>query len=128
MLSASPTAPAAPPAAVARALPIVDRQVYDQSHPEVTPPTADGPQLVNLPANDPRVRLEALNVVVVVNPDGRVGSVKGLLPPRNMNEFMLLTTALSNVKTWRYHAAMKGGEPVAYRLVVSLGSTSRFAP
>ena len=92
------------------------------------PPRADGPQLVNLPANDPRVRLEALKVVVVVNPDGRVGSAKGLLPPQNMNEFMLQTAALSNVKTWRYHAAMKGTEPVAYRLVVSLGSTSRFAP
>lgn len=136
---ATPPVPVAPPigasnlpvtsgAAVARVLPVVDRQVYDESHPEVTPPRADGPQLVNLPANDPQVRLEALKVVVVVGPDGRVSSVKGLLAPKNMNEFMLLTAALSNVKTWRYHAAMKGTEPVAYRLVVSLGSTSRFAP
>jgi hypothetical protein len=132
--STSPVVAAASPSrAVGRQdvpehLRFAEEVIYDESHTDVTPPAPDGSQLVNLPATDPRIRLEALNIVIVVNPDGRVGSAKGALVPQNMSEFMMLTGALSAVKSWRYHPAVRNGVPVAYRLIVPLGSSSRFAP
>jgi hypothetical protein len=95
----------------------------------VTPPAAVFPQLLGVlsPAS-PGIRLDALTIAVVVNEDGTVDSVKGVNAPQSMGEFVLLTAALSVVKSWHFRPAIKDGAPVRYRQIVPLRMVTRAAP
>jgi outer membrane biosynthesis protein TonB len=76
--------------------------------------------LAGLRPSSPGVRLDALVIAVVVNGDGKAYSVAAVNPPQNMGESVLLTSALSVVKGWRFAPATKDGAPVKYRLTVPL--------
>jgi outer membrane biosynthesis protein TonB len=84
--------------------------------------------LAGLRPSSPKVRLDALTIAVVVNPDGSVDSVHGLVAPENISEVLLLTEALSAVKSWRFSPATRDGAPVKYRQVVPIGTLSRATP
>jgi outer membrane biosynthesis protein TonB len=64
----------------------------------------------------------------VVDAQGRVNAVRGLVTPRSVGETLLLTQALSAVKSWPFKPATKDGLPVAYRQVVPLRELLRDAP
>jgi hypothetical protein len=101
---------------------------YGEDDPDVIPPAAVDPQLLRvLRPNSPGVRLDALTIAVVVNPDGSVESVRGVNAPLNIGESMLLTSALSVVKTWHFVPAIKDGTPVRYRKIVPLRQLTRQA-
>ena len=77
--------------------------IYGKDDLEVTPPRPTVPRLLaGLHPSSPKVRLDALTIAVVVNPDGSVDSVRGLVAPENISEVLLLTQALSAVKSWRF--------------------------
>jgi hypothetical protein len=52
---------------------------------------------------------------VIVAGDGNVERVKWLGPPQRMPDMMLLSRA----KLWRFDPAVKDGQPVRYRLVLT---------
>jgi len=93
--------------------------VYTVKDADVVPPTPILPRLLaGLRPSTPGIRPDALTVAVVVAPDGSVESVRGLVTPQSMGETVLLTEALSAVKSWRFSPATKDGEPVKYEQVV----------
>jgi hypothetical protein len=103
--------------------------IYGKDDLEVTPPRPIVPRLLaGLRPSSPKVRLDALTIAVVVNADGSVDSVRGLVAPENISEVLLLTEALSAVKSWRFSPATRGGAPVKYRQVVPIGTLSRATP
>jgi len=119
--SASFPGPASSPTA---ALPV--RPLYGPSDDGVEPPSALQPSLMaSLAPNSPNVRLDALLIAVVIGANGTVESVKALNPPQTMSEAVLVTAALSGVKSWRFRPAMKDSVPVRYREVVPLGTLVR---
>ncbi len=100
---------------------------YGENDADVMPPTPILPELLGIlkPSSYPGVRLDALTIAVVVNPDGTVDSVKGVNTPQNMGELVLLTTALSAVKSLRFTPATKDGVPVRYRSILPLRMFTR---
>lgn len=114
-------APVRSNAATARSSPIVSTAIYDGSNAGVIPPTPIMPQLLGfLHPSSPGVRFDALTIAVVVNADGTVESVKGVNEPQNVGESLLLTSALSVVKSWHFRPATKDGAPVKFRHIVPL--------
>jgi hypothetical protein len=100
--------------------------IYGKDDTDVLPPTPLLPRLLaGLTPSSPRVRLEALTIAVIVNEDGAVDSVRGLVAPENLSEAVLLTQALSMVKSWRFSPAMRDGEPVKYRQIVPIKDLTR---
>jgi hypothetical protein len=124
--------PIAPPASSGVALlepPSAKPALYDRNNLDVTPPTPVLPRLLaGLRASSPGVRVNALTIAVVVKADGTVESATGLTPPQNISEVLLLTQALSIVRSWRFTPAMKDGTPVMYRQVVPLRDLGRPTP
>lgn len=105
------------------------RLTYSADDADVTPPMAVYPQLLGiLSPTSPGVRLDSLTIAVVVNEDGAVDSVRGVTAPQSMSEFVLLTAALSAVKSWHFRPATKDGGPVRYRQIVPVRMVSRPAP
>jgi hypothetical protein len=103
--------------------------IYGKDDLEVTPPRPIVPRLLaGLHPSSPKVRFDALTIAVVVNPDGSVDSVRGLVAPENISEVLLLTEALSAVKSWRFSPATRDGAPVKYRQVVPIGTLTRATP
>lgn len=103
--------------------------IYDASDADVSPPMPVLPRLLaSLEPSSPGVRLDALTIAVVVNPDGTVDSVKWMNAPQNMSELVLLTGALSVVKSWHFSPATRGGVAVRYRQIVPLRDLTRLAP
>jgi Gram-negative bacterial TonB protein C-terminal len=95
--------------------------IYGKDDSDVLPPKPLLPRLLaGLTPSSPRVRLEALTIAVIVNEDGNVDSVRGVVAPQNLSESLLLTQALSMVKSWRFSPAMRDGEPVKYKQIVPL--------
>jgi hypothetical protein len=102
---------------------------YGKNDADVTPPIPVHPQLLGgLKPSSPGVRLDALTIAVVVNADGTADSVKGLNEPQSMSEVVLLTGALSVVKSWLFIPATKDGAPVRYQLILPLRSVTRSEP
>ena len=105
----------------ALATPTGTAAIYGQEDIDVRPPTVVFPQLLSiLRPTSPGVRLDALTIAIVVNADGTVDSVRGVNAPQNIGELVLLTQALSAVKSWRFSPATKDGAPVRYRHIVHL--------
>jgi hypothetical protein len=103
--------------------------IYGRDDLEVTPPRPTVPRLLaGLHPSSPKVRLDALTIAVVVNADGSVDSVRGLVAPENISEVLLLTQALSAVKSWRFSPATRDGAPVKYRQIVPIGTLTRATP
>ena len=89
--------------------------MYSSADRDVEPPALVFPQLT-----PPLVRtgtsVPAMNrMVVVVSPEGTVERVQLVEGPARMIDMMLL----SGAKTWRFTPALKDGEPVRYRTVIS---------
>jgi len=103
--------------------------IYSKADESVTPPVPMVPRSVaGLRPQSPDVRWDILTIEVVVDTKGRVDGVRGLVPPRNVGETMLLTQALSAHESWPFKPAMKDGAPVAYRQTVRLGELTRDEP
>jgi TonB family protein len=119
---ATPTASAPPAPAY---LPPGAGVTYTAADADVTPPAAITPQLVEwLSLPSPGNRPEVMMIAVLVNPNGTVDSVRAVNVPVSLGESVMLTAALSAVKSWRFHPATKDGAPVRYRQIVPV----RIAP
>jgi outer membrane biosynthesis protein TonB len=59
-------------------------------------------------------------ILIVVNEDGTVDTVKATFVPTTVGDNMLMTNALSVAKTWKFRPAEKDGLPVKYQLIVPL--------
>jgi hypothetical protein len=120
--------PPAVPRATANDLPVT-AVIYSKADEGVTPPVLIVPRLIGgLRPQSPDVRWDILTVEVVVDTKGSVDGVRGLVAPRNMGETVLLTQALSAIKSWPFKPALKDGLPVAYRQVMQVRELSRDVP
>jgi hypothetical protein len=105
----SPVPPA--PAGVDEAL--GGSHIYSSADPDVTPPQFRYPQLP--PPLLAGVQEDVNTIELIVTEAGTVERVRLLSPPRRMADMMLL----SGAKTWRFEPALRGGESVRYRLLLS---------
>ncbi len=90
-------------------------RVYSRDDGLVSPPRPVRPQLPPEPPFDPTVA-PATELELVIGASGLVESAKLKTPPRNVNEFMLVSAA----KAWIFQPAELDGHPVAYRHRVRL--------
>jgi hypothetical protein len=90
-------------------------RVYSRDDGLVSPPRPVRPQLPPEPPFDPTVA-PATELELVIGASGLVQSAKLKTPPRNVNEFMLVSAA----KAWIFQPAELDGRPVAYRHRVRL--------
>jgi hypothetical protein len=87
--------------------------IYSHENPDVRPPQAIE---VDLPRPAVVGWATIKNAMeVVVGEDGSVERVKWLGPPQRMPDVMLLSRA----KLWKFAPAVKDGDPVRYRLVLT---------
>jgi hypothetical protein len=98
---------------------IAATHIYSALDDDVTPPETLYPQkLGNLKTGtltaDDRVTIE-----VVVNDHGIVEAAWGRTSPRTVGESLLLATSLHAVKSWAFRPALKNGNPVAYRKLIT---------
>jgi len=116
VLGKAPVVPAAPRAvapAPAAAAP------YTASDADVTPPQPVRQQWLRaLPAGSAG---DVVTIEVVVNKRGTVDSVRMNSTPRSLGEFMVFTMSLHAIKAWEFRPALKNGNPVLYRQVMSFG-------
>jgi len=88
--------------------------IYSASDATVQPAVLSKPQLLPPPfggaGSGKPVRLE-----LVISPTGTVERARFLEAPQRMADMMLLSSA----KTWRFTPAVKDGQPVRYRTVLS---------
>jgi hypothetical protein len=89
--------------------------VYSRADGLVSPPRPVRPQLPAEPPFDPAVA-PPTELELVIGATGLVESAKLQTPPRNVNEFMLVSAA----KAWIFQPAELDGRPVAYRHRVRL--------
>ena len=89
--------------------------VFDNSHPEVSPPGAGGIRVHGRLEPDMWITDAATYntglVEVVVGATGDVESAKSISVPQNVHEWMFL----SAVKAWQLEPAMRDGQAVRYR-------------
>jgi hypothetical protein len=109
---ALPAAPApVAPAPVVRA---PDPMVYTSSSLDVQPPVIYSPKLPPLPAADPF--WQGTNTMeLLIDELGEVRQARLTSRPVRLSDMMLLSPA----KTWKFHPALKNGQPVKYRLTMS---------
>ena len=89
--------------------------LYSSADPDVEPPVLVFPQLTPPPLFASTSTPMVNRMVVVVSPEGTVERVQLVEGPARMIDMMLL----SGAKTWRFTPALKDGEPVRYRTVIS---------
>ena len=89
--------------------------VYSRADGRGSPPRPVRPQLPAEPPFDPAVA-PPTELELVIGATGLVESAKLQTPPRNVNEFMLVSAA----KAWIFQPAELDGRPVAYRHRVRL--------
>ena len=112
-----------------RPRPVVYPRTYGPGDVDVAPPIPVLPRLLaGLQPSSPGVRLDALQLAVVVEPDGTAFSVTAMSAPQNMAEFVLITSVLAVVKSWEFTPAKKDGVPVRYQLIVPVRSVTKSAP
>jgi hypothetical protein len=94
---------------------LLDAPIYSKDDADVEPPALLFPQLTPLPAA-PGTSPDLVNRMVVdVSADGTVERVQLIAGPSRLPDMMLL----SGAKTWKFTPALKNGDPVRYRTVVS---------
>ena len=91
------------------------RRVYSRDDGFVSAPRPVRPQLPPEPPFDPTVA-PPTELELVIGATGLVENAKLKTPPRNVNEFMLVSAA----KAWIFQPAELDGRPVAYRHRVRL--------
>ena len=99
----------------------------------MTPPRALSPQLISMLSQEsPGVRPDVMLIAVMINEQGTVDSVQAVNNPETIGESLrealrlrpqigesvVLTAALSAVKSWHFRPALKDGSPVKYRQIV----------
>jgi TonB family protein len=87
--------------------------VYSATDTAVQPAVLSKPQLLPPPYSDRQgkpVRLE-----LIISPAGTVERARFLEAPQRMADMMILSSA----KTWQFTPALKDGQPVRYRTVLS---------
>jgi TonB family protein len=95
--------------------------IYSAADTDVTPPAAMTPQLIGmLEQQSPGNRPELMTIAVLVAENGTVESVRAVNVPISLGESVMLTAALSAVKSWRFRPATKDGAAVKYRQIVPL--------
>jgi hypothetical protein len=106
-----------PPAAGAAAPVVVrmpDPVVYSSASLDVQPPVIYSPKLPPLPPADPY--WQGTNTMeLLIDESGEVKQARLTSRPVRMSDMMLLSPA----KTWKFHPALKNGQPVKYRLTMS---------
>ena len=114
--SALPLAMEAPPAIVSAAFELPEELdpsiVYSEADLDVDPPTL---RSGDVPKWLPPGGLDVNTVEVVVSQEGGVERIKMISEPRRLIDMM----ALSAAKMWKFDPALKDGEPVRYRLVLT---------
>jgi hypothetical protein len=108
--------PLAPPAAMTAPALVrtLDPVVYSSSSLDVQPPVIYSPKLPPLPPADPY--WQGTNTMeLLIDESGEVRQARLTSPPVRMSDMMLLSPA----KTWKFHPALKNGQPVKYRLTMS---------
>ena len=91
--------------------------IYSNRNGDVEPPTVISPQrLLPVPGSQQPDRPA---IEILVNELGTVDSVKAHLPPKTLGESVVVTSALSAAKSWRFRPALREGKPVRYRLLVT---------
>lgn len=110
--------PAARSAAAGAAAPVVVRMpdpvVYSSASLDVQPPVIYSPKLPPLPPADPY--WQGTNTMeLLIDETGEVRQARLTSRPVRMSDMMLLSPA----KTWKFHPALKNGQPVKYRLTMS---------
>jgi hypothetical protein len=90
--------------------------IYSKDNPEVIPA-----RLVTelSSAGTGNLVSDINSMELVISKMGRVQQVKLAAPPKRMTDMLLL----SGAKTWRFTPALKDGQPVRYRTVVSWETT-----
>jgi hypothetical protein len=102
----------------------VEALIYSAKDDDVTPPVAEYPRLRASPP--PGVHAGSLSTLeLLVNETGDVESVRLREAPRHLAEALLVTVNLSAAKTWHFLPALKDGQPVRYRKLVQVWSTTR---
>ena len=91
--------------------------VYSNRNADVEPPTVIYPQRL-VPVSGATVP-DRPTIEIVVNESGSVDSVKASAAPRTLGESVVITSALSAAKSWRFRPALREGRPVKYRLLVT---------
>ena len=112
-----PPAPAAVAPAVVVPLPDDESSpIYSKDNPEVIPARL----VTELSGSGTSTLLSDVNQMeLVISKMGRVQQVKLSAPPKRMTDMLLL----SGAKTWKFTPALKDGQPVRYRTVVSWETT-----
>ncbi len=97
----------------------LDTRIYGRQDADVGPPVPIYPQSIT-PAPDSMRRPGYLALEVLVNENGTVDTARARDLPRTIGESVLMTMALSSVKSWRFHPAQKNGSAVSYREIVAI--------
>ena len=93
---------------------MLDPAVYSSSSLDVQPPVIYSPKLPPLPAADPY--WQGTNTMeLLIDETGEVRQARLTSRPVRLSDMMLLSPA----KTWKFHPALKNGQPVKYRLTMS---------
>ena len=96
----------------------VDDSIYTAADLDVAPPILRSADLPRWRPSDRRPYVDAIEVMV--SQEGDVERIRLVSQPRRMIDMM----ALSAAKMWRFDPALKDGEPVRYRLVLTSPSTT----
>jgi hypothetical protein len=114
-LAAPTVAAPVPVALVEEAAPPDASRVFTRQDSDVEAPVLRFPQLTPPPVVSPSREAAINSVEVVVTPDGAVERIRFVAGPIRMSDILLVQA----VKTWRFTPALKDGEPVLYRTVIS---------
>ena len=99
------------PAPVVRA---ADPLVYSSASLDVQPPVIYSPKLPPVPPADPY--WQGTNTMeLLIDESGIVQRARMTSRPVRLPDMMLLSPA----KTWKFHPALRNGQPVKYRLTMS---------
>jgi len=114
-LAAPTVAAPVPVAPVEEAAPPDAGRLFTRQDSDVEAPVLRFPQLTPPPVVNPSREAAINSVEVVVTPDGTVERIRFVAGPIRMSDILLVQA----VKNWRFTPALKDGEPVLYRTVIS---------
>ena len=100
----------------ARAVPA---RIYSAIDADVIPPEPIGPRSTNSRSEESGSDT-VKTVEIIVNEEGIVESARATTSPRTVAESMFLTAGLHVIKSWQFRPALKDGNPVRYREMMSV--------
>jgi hypothetical protein len=98
---------------------IASSHIFSALDEDVTPPETIHPQKLGNLKTGTLTPDDMVNIEVVVNDHGIVEAAWGRTSPRTVGESLLLATSLHAVKSWAFRPAIKDGNPVAYRKLIT---------